>query len=469
MIYLIRQNSFSTQQLNQPAPIQPPLILKSIQAQLNQETMLEDFEVAPSNKAHLLKKIKSDHFPILVFEISLLNLSATQNFITECSEHSHAMFIGYSNDILISDKNFSYLQTSFHYLIQGDPELQIKHIIQKNRKKAPDARGTYLEGEIKDLDELYFPIWSNHELNQYQFIYPLAVNKNVYMGYLSTSRRYFCDTLHQTNSKKWKTRSINNIISEIKNLKKLGVNTIFFTDDNIVNSKEHFICLCEEIIKEKLDIHWIASAGVDGVDQKSLALMKQSGCVLLVFEVESGSTRMIDLLEKTPLRASQWISKTRSSFKICNQLKIASCAKFIIGSPTETVNEIEQSIILAQEIKPSMIKIDFFMPYPNSPYYKKQLRRLSSEILTRSHHYKNINFILSNISGPEIYRLKKRFYKKVMFRPFYLLKHFTSNFFFYFLNPKIFQKFSKGIVKILIASNKKEMKSHSGELIALNN
>jgi radical SAM superfamily enzyme YgiQ (UPF0313 family) len=95
-----------------------------------------------------------------------------------------------------------------------------------------------------------------------------------------------------------------------------------------------------------------------------LDIMKKAGCIQIQAGVESGSERILKFIGK-----NLTISVINEKTQILNDAGINWLAFFIIGFPTETKEEIEQTLNYIKEIKPSTVVISMFSPYPGSDFF----------------------------------------------------------------------------------------------------
>jgi len=166
-------------------------------------------------------------------------------------------------------------------------------------------------GEIKinppvfpeNLDSLGSPDWNlinpcnypfqTSYLTKSKFVAPLIMTRGC--PYHCT----FCSCRSVTGHR-IRFHSIPYIIEEIKFLKSnFGIKEICFIDDNFLVLKHLVIDLCEQIIKQKLDIKWSCfGIRLDLIDKDILSLMEKSGCYLLTVGIESGSQRILDHMKK---------------------------------------------------------------------------------------------------------------------------------------------------------------------------
>lgn len=158
----------------------------------------------------------------------------------------------------------------------------------------------------------------------------------------------FC-SVHLSMGKKWRARSTENIIEELKSLvKNYGVKQIDFEDDNISNDKKRMREICDLIVKNNLRIEWFTPNGIraDTLDQPLLRKMKVSGCRELWFAPESGSQRVVD--EVIGKRMN--LKYVEKMVVACKKIGISSNCFFVIGLPGETKKEIWKTVSFAQKL-----------------------------------------------------------------------------------------------------------------------
>ncbi|MCK4763826.1 MAG: radical SAM protein [Candidatus Aminicenantes bacterium] len=106
-------------------------------------------------------------------------------------------------------------------------------------------------------------------------------------GYCSEPDIVGCRVVH---------RRIENVIMELKELKSLEVNHLYFCDSEFnVGSEEYSIELCKQIIENKIGVTWTSSIHPSPkmVSRKLLALMKEAGCTELLISMDSGSDEIL--------------------------------------------------------------------------------------------------------------------------------------------------------------------------------
>jgi len=180
------------------------------------------------------------------------------------------------------------------------------------------------------------------------------------------SRCIFCD-IRMT---RYRYRSEENVLKEIKALKDMGVREFFFLDDTFTINRKRVIRLCELLIREKVNIRYKVSSRIDRMDDEMLAYLARSGCYRIHYGIESGSQRMLDFLQKeiTVDQIERIMGKTRKA-------GIEVFAYMMIGIPTETREDMEKSFQLIRRIMPDHVNYSICTPFPATHLYKQALEK----------------------------------------------------------------------------------------------
>jgi len=144
----------------------------------------------------------------------------------------------------------------------------------------------------------------------------------------------------------WRPRSIEKTFEELQLLLSEGYRQFLFVDDSFTINQKRVIKLCEKIVKEKLDIEWICEGRVNHASYAMIRSMVKAGCKIIYFGIESANQRILDYYQKqiTPQQSRTAVKTAR---KAGMDIIVGS---FIVGAPTETRQEIENTLKFAQEI-----------------------------------------------------------------------------------------------------------------------
>jgi radical SAM superfamily enzyme YgiQ (UPF0313 family) len=233
---------------------------------------------------------------------------------------------------------------------------------------------THKAGFVDDLDALPFPAYHLIDYPRYtNLIQRVGVDAPKRLPYarIRTSRGCpvgcsFCQ-VEQLAGKKFRPRSVDNVIQELKWQKEeYGIKSVLFNDDNLILNRKRAKNLFRAMIDNKLDLTWNATAvAVFSLDEEMIELMKESGCVYVDIAVESGNERILKEIINKPVN----LSHAKKMAKKIRELGIYIVANFIIGFPGETWEEIRNTVKFAEDIDVDYVKIFIATPLKGTRLY----------------------------------------------------------------------------------------------------
>lgn len=461
-VSLVRLNLLNSKNIKHPHHCSPPFTLKYLQALLNQnnsiDVKLTDALTGRHENDDLLKQLIEWKPRIAVYLVNVSSLKEFKKFNASLKEECGVF------SIAVGSIEPRFIPEDLDIYLPGEAEEEIYDIISRLCSQESSEEGEIERYQIykkekqanflvKDLDELPFPEYTPDEIKDYRFIYPVMLSKKLHWGHILTSRGCpykctFCSPVtRESFGAKARLRSAENVVDEMEHLKSQGVNMISFDDDLFTISRQHVKSVCEEIKKRHMDVKWLAHSRIDNVDFEILQLMKEAGCVLLRFGIESGSQRIVESLTKS-FKQIDWNQQAKEIFSYTRKLNIASHALLIIGSPTETEEEIQATFQLVKDLKPDIMQIHFFSPYPGSISYEQFKQQFSDQELMDMFHYDIPRRNFSAIDTEKLTEIRSAFYKKIFLNPKFFVRHFFKYFTFYANNLDVFYRLSKGMLHI---------------------
>jgi radical SAM superfamily enzyme YgiQ (UPF0313 family) len=164
--------------------------------------------------------------------------------------------------------------------------------------------------------------------------------------------------------------SIEKVVSLVESYLALGVKEIEFYDETFNINTKRVAQFASEIIRRKLRFKWSFRGRVDAVDLDMLRLAKKAGCQRIQYGVEAGTDRVL-----TVLRKGISVAQVRRCFELTNKAGIDTVAYFILGNPTETMDEMRQTVRLAREVAPTYIEFSIFNISPGTESYRMALEQ----------------------------------------------------------------------------------------------
>lgn len=226
--------------------------------------------------------------------------------------------------------------------------------------------------ESVNLDSLPMPAWHLFDLPKYKTTLE-GERQTKAVGVIS-SRGCPNDCTFCANNSFQRTlrlRSPKNFVDEIEFLNKTySYDGFDVWDDTLTMSKKHVLEICDEILKRKLDIIWYARARVNTMDEEILKRMKQAGCRIIGFGIESGSEIILKSVKKHIT-----LDQIKKAVYLSAKLGFITKCWFIQGLPDETLDDIKKTNDLMRRLKnygalfgsPVMNFKNFPLLYPGTP------------------------------------------------------------------------------------------------------
>jgi anaerobic magnesium-protoporphyrin IX monomethyl ester cyclase len=159
------------------------------------------------------------------------------------------------------------------------------------------------------------------------------------------------------------------VVDELEFLvKERGVKGIDFFDDTFTMDRERIMEITSLIRERRISFEYSFLTRADCVDRKLLKSLKESGCIIVAFGIETGSQRILDKLNK-----GITFEQIKNAFKMTEDTGIRTVGGFTVGNPQETREDIYKTIELIRSIKIDFVKANILIPYPGSALYNGML------------------------------------------------------------------------------------------------
>ena len=333
--------------------------------------------------------------------------------------------------------------------IRSKPDL--KDLI-KTKKMYTTKIGSQARDFQIDIDDFGEPDWDSIDPASYKKEMPHGmIYKSLPLAPIITTRGcpYSCIYCSApiTAGKRMRYRDPVKVVDGIELLiKKYGVKEIQIEDDNFTLKRTHVIAFCEELIKRNIKIDWCLPNGVriDKLDPEMLRLMKKSGCYQMSLGIESANQRILDLIKK---RLNKNLVRD-----VVNEVKksgIQAVGFFIVGFPTETKEEIKETIDFACSLNLDRANFTKATPLPGTELYDMWLEKYAKnkKIDWKTFAMEQFSADWADCSAKEISRLQTYGFLKFYLTRFRFLKLLLS------LRRHQLVTFVKRILKVFLSSN----------------
>ena len=264
---------------------------------------------------------------------------------------------------LAGEGEFSFIQ----FLNNLDDPHALRDIAGLAFKQDDGVHFTPVASWISDLDQIAFPARHASAFRKYRSI----LGQKRLMTTMMTSRGcpyacIFCKRM----GRHYRMHSPEYVLSEIEQIRALGISGIFIHDDIFTVDKNRVHAICEGLIRKNLGVLWEARTRVDCVDEELLGVMRRAGCTRLSFGLESGSPKVL-----AAMRKNIDLGQAAQVFQSCRRLGIRTLADFMFGNLDEEHADIARTLHFSKRIRPDWVQYSICSLYPDTPLYQLALER----------------------------------------------------------------------------------------------
>ena len=270
---------------------------------------------------------------------------------------------------------------------------------------------------LEQMDELPFvtPVYKRDlKIEKYFIGYLKHPYVSLYTGRGCKSRCTFCLWPQTVGGHRYRTRSVGNVVEEIRWAKAAmpQVKEFFFDDDTFTDDRPRTEAIAREL--GKLGVTWSCNAKAN-VPRETLKVMRDNGLRLLLVGYETGNQKILHNIKK-----GMRVDVARRFTKDCHELGITIHGTFILGLPGETRETIAETINFAKEINPHTIQVSLAAPYPGTELYRDALEHgwLDTEHaeLVDASGVQIAPLHYPHLSHTEIFQSVEEFYRRFYFR-----------------------------------------------------
>lgn len=281
-------------------------------------------------------------------------------------------------------KDDPFLVTFFDKMVIGPGEPFIRNWI-------PDESNHHvllktITSSIKPVTEPNFSSYPLQDYLSHFLVLPYLTSRGCYWR-----KCEFC--CHYKPFDHYEETDIPTVVDQLESLS-LKYNTRFFSFSDECIPSIYLKKLSKEILRRQLKIRWYTFTRFErGFDDTTCDLLYKAGCRVLMFGLESASQRILNLMNK-----GIKIEEVRPVLKACKNAGISVRVDIMIGFPTETREESDQTLFFLLENKDVLDT-----PFSITPLSKFELQ---GDAIMQRHLSRFGVKSLGKIRGPLDYKYK---------------------------------------------------------------
>ena len=165
---------------------------------------------------------------------------------------------------------------------------------------------------------------------------------------------------------KYLKRDIDEVIRDIKEIKRLGYKKFLLLDDNILSDKEYLLELCECIAELKMQ--WLSQCQITiADDEEALKMVAKSGCITLSFGLESISQQSLTSMQKSWAKPEKYSGQ----LKKITAAGIDVSVEMVVGADGDTIQSIAQTADFIRKNKIVVPRFYILTPIPGTDYFSE--------------------------------------------------------------------------------------------------
>jgi len=283
---------------------------------------------------------------------------------------------------------------------------------------------------IADLDSLPFPdrdMFTKSALTEDEALNACAVMASRGCPYdCSYCCNHALKNTYQGKGPYVRFKAVSRVMDEIEEiLKKHNFDAIIFHDDIMPFRKDWLTDFSKEY-KARIGLPFICNLRVDLADQDSLRMLKEAGCIQVCLGIESGN----EFIRNAVMRRKISDRQIADAFGLCRKLGIRTKSFNMVGLPFEDMEKILDTIKLNVAVRPDVIQVSIFYPYPKTELFKLCAHKnLISQAKNLVSYFDGSILSLPRMSQEQVYFARKRFVRMYKRYSFYKkLPQFIGNF-----------------------------------------
>ncbi|MEM0475525.1 MAG: radical SAM protein [Candidatus Norongarragalinales archaeon] len=312
-------------------------------------------------------------------------------------------------------------------LAAGKPLEGVKGIAFKKNNEEGKVRVNEPRPYMNNLDELRFPARELLKIREYPE-YKMSVSLKTPSTTMCTSRGCPYNCLYCSSptiwGRSWRGMSGKRVTDEIEFLtEKYGVKSIKFHEDHFTFNKQRVLDICREIRERGIEIEWQCESRVNNIDAERLKAMRDAGCKIVWYGIESGTQKILDFYRK-----GTTLEQVKNAVRLTNEAGIEAMGSFILGAPIETREEMEETIRFGLALELKEVYFNVLLAIPGTDLY--------DFVVKNNFVHKYVVGGMAEVAGTvprdEVVRLRNAAQKQVIKRKirrnwFSLLKYFVRH------------------------------------------
>jgi len=362
----------------------PPLGILYISGWLEQKGVSHEvFDTTFSSKAVFYQNLLQKKPSILAIYINLvtkLNVLEIIRFVKSTEALSETTIILGGPDVRYNAENL--LEAGADFLVIGEGEETFYELTQALTNHEPYDQipgiayghsdcGVYItEGRVqrKDLDELPFPNRKKIDFTPYLEVWKKHHGKSAMTVSTMRGCPYSCHWCSRgVYGKSYRRRSAESVVAEIMQIQEeYNPDNLWFVDDVFTISHKWLQSFANELKAKGVKPVYECITRADRLNPEVIRLLKETGCFRVWIGAESGSQKIIDLMDR---RVD--VQTVREMINEARRAGLEAGTFIMVGYPGETEEDIKETLRHLKASNPTFFTITITYPIKGTELYNE--------------------------------------------------------------------------------------------------
>jgi len=272
-------------------------------------------------------------------------------------------------------------------IVRNEPEMTVVEICSGRPLQQINGLSFFEDGKLiqtpdrdpLDMRQLPLPAYDLIDINKYH--YEVLGER---FALLEASRGcpfecMFC--VKKMYGKGFRMKSIEQFIREIDYvIDVVGARTAYFIDLEFTVNRKLAEAVSKHLIDRGAPLLWCVQTRADSVDLPLLKLMRQAGCRIIHFGVETGSEKVRQTLNK-----GITFEQVESGLRAARDAGMQTVCFFMFGLPGETIDDMEETIRFARKLNPTFASFHIALPYPETEFHRLVAEDLGGDLFPKAY------------------------------------------------------------------------------------